>query len=69
MAVAGTILSPAVAAIPAHAEKAVAPEKNPPGDIPDTQVFIDYTSPEGFTLKSSGRLGAHRPGRWRKLRR
>ncbi|WP_246717523.1 hypothetical protein [Oricola nitratireducens] len=51
MAVAGTILSPAVAAIPAHAEKAVAPEKNPPGDIPDTQVFIDYTSPEGFTLK------------------
>ena len=33
------------------AEKPVQPEKNPPGDIPDTQVFIDYTSPEGFTLK------------------
>lgn len=33
------------------AEKAVQPEKNPPGDIPDTQVFIDYASPQGFTLK------------------
>ncbi len=33
------------------AEKPVQQEKNPPGDIPDTQVFIDYTSPEGFTLK------------------
>lgn len=38
--------------IPAFAaEKAVPAEKNPPGDIPDTQVFIDYASPEGFTLK------------------
>src|SRR5262245_41900201 len=26
-------------------------EKNPPGDIPDTQVFIDYSSPQGFTVK------------------
>lgn len=26
-------------------------EKNPPGDIPDSQVFIDYHSPRGFTLK------------------
>lgn len=25
--------------------------KNPPGDIPDNQVFIDYYSPHGFTLK------------------
>ncbi|MCZ8544012.1 hypothetical protein OOJ09_07465 [Mesorhizobium qingshengii] len=33
------------------AEKPVQQEKNPPGDIPDTQVFIDYTSPDGFTLK------------------
>jgi hypothetical protein len=33
------------------AEKAVAPEKNPPGDIPDTQVFVDYRSPLGFSLK------------------
>ncbi len=29
----------------------VAPEKNPPGDIPDDQVFIDYKAPEGFILK------------------
>ncbi|TPI11722.1 hypothetical protein [Mesorhizobium sp. B4-1-1] len=35
----------------AAAEKAVPAEKNPPGDIPDSQVFIDYASPEGFTMK------------------
>lgn len=33
------------------AEKPVAAEKNPPGDIPDTQVFIDYAAPQGFALK------------------
>jgi hypothetical protein len=33
------------------AEQAVAPEKNPPGDIPDSQVFIEYRSPLGFSLK------------------
>ncbi|MGO4569144.1 hypothetical protein AB4Z52_29860 [Rhizobium sp. 2YAF20] len=38
--------SPALAA-----EKAVPAEINPPGDIPDTQVFIDYLSPLGFTMK------------------
>jgi hypothetical protein len=32
-------------------ETAVAPEKNPPGDIPDNQVFITYKSPQGFSLK------------------
>ncbi len=32
-------------------EKAVTPEKNPPGDIPDTQVFIDYVSPLGVAMK------------------
>lgn len=32
-------------------EKLVAPEKNPPGDIPDNQVFVTYNSPEGFSLK------------------
>ncbi len=37
---------------PAHAaEKAVAPEHNPPGDIPDTQTFVPYASPLGFTIK------------------
>jgi hypothetical protein len=29
------------------AEKSVAPEKNPPGDIPDTQVFVKYASSQG----------------------
>lgn len=29
----------------------VKPEKNPPGDIPDNQVFIVYQSPLGFTIK------------------
>ena len=33
------------------AEKPVAPEHNPPGDIPDTQVFVSYASPLGFTIK------------------
>jgi hypothetical protein len=28
-------------------EKPVAPEKNPPGDIPDSQVFVNYTSIQG----------------------
>ena len=32
-------------------ETAVAPETNPPGDIPDNQVFITYTSPDGFSMK------------------
>jgi hypothetical protein len=36
--------------IPA-AETPLAPEHNPPGDIPDNQVFIDFFSPLGFTLK------------------
>jgi hypothetical protein len=33
------------------AEQPVKPEKNPPGDIPDNQVFIDYASPFGFSVK------------------
>ncbi len=37
-------------AVPAQAETAVAPEKNPPGDIPDSQVFIDYAG-AGYALK------------------
>lgn len=27
------------------------PEPHPPGDIPDTQVFVDYRSPLGFSIK------------------
>jgi hypothetical protein len=33
------------------AESAVKPEKNPPGDIPDDQVFITYGSPLGYSLQ------------------
>ncbi|BCG77383.1 hypothetical protein [Mesorhizobium sp. 113-3-3] len=45
-------LVPVLGILPASAaEKPVQPEKNPPGDIPDSQVFIDYTSPQGFALK------------------
>jgi hypothetical protein len=32
-------------------EQPMAPETNPPGDIPDSQVFIAYDSPLGLTLK------------------
>ncbi|BAV48935.1 lipoprotein [Mesorhizobium sp. 113-1-2] len=43
---------PVLGSLPASAaEKPVQPEKNPPGDIPDSQVFIDYISPQGFALK------------------
>jgi hypothetical protein len=33
------------------AEQPVAREKNPPGDIPDTQVFVTYHSALGFSIK------------------
>ncbi|HTN97965.1 MAG TPA: hypothetical protein VL101_13405 [Nordella sp.] len=35
----------------ALAETAVTPEVSPPGDIPDSQVFITFTSPDGFSIK------------------
>ncbi|HEY2892053.1 MAG TPA: hypothetical protein VGJ31_15565 [Dongiaceae bacterium] len=31
-------------------EQPVAPEANPPGDIPDSQAFVPYTSPLGFAF-------------------
>jgi hypothetical protein len=41
-----------IAGTPAMAtERPAAPEKNPPGDIPDTQVFVIYISPLAFSLK------------------
>lgn len=45
-------------------EKPVAPEKNPPGDIPDNQAFVKYASsqggyelevPEGWARKENGK--------------
>jgi len=38
-------------AVPAFAETPIVPEVNPPGDIPDSQAFITFTSPYGFSLK------------------
>ena len=49
MLAAGTVAVPQAPAV--AAEKAIAPEHNPPGDIPDTQVFVPYASPLGFTIK------------------
>lgn len=34
-------------AAPLPTEVAIAPEVNPPGDIPDNQAFVTYTSPAG----------------------
>ncbi len=50
-----TALTPAALAqtnapIPAQ-QQPLAPETNPPGDIPDTQAFVTYTSPQGFHLE------------------
>lgn len=42
--------APLIAPSPVYAETAVAPERNPPGDIPDSQVFIDYSG-QGYSLK------------------
>lgn len=36
---------------PSASERPLVPEKNPPGDIPDNQVFIEYRSPLGFNIK------------------
>ena len=46
-----------------HAANPNAPEKNPPGDIPDTQVYVPYAAPgggyvikvpEGWSRRTSG---------------
>ncbi|MDL2409185.1 hypothetical protein PY650_26835 [Rhizobium calliandrae] len=44
-------LLPAIAQGALATEAPAAAEKNPPGDIPDNQVFISYVSPLGFSLK------------------
>jgi hypothetical protein len=44
-------MAPGLAPPVAAQEQPVAPETNPPGDIPDSQVFVTYTSPAGFSLK------------------
>lgn len=51
VAVAGLGGAPLVVAGAAWAEAAVAPERNPPGDIPDSQVFVIYANTAGYSLK------------------
>lgn len=50
VAIAAVLASAAVPQI-ARAETAVAPEVSPPGDIPDNQAFIVFSSPTGFSVK------------------
>jgi hypothetical protein len=45
------ILLSCVVPAQAQAEKPIALEHNPPGDIPDNQVFVTYASPDGFEIK------------------
>ena len=51
LGVAGVLVVAVEATSALAVEKPVPMEKNPPGDIPVTQVFIDYAAPQGFTLK------------------
>ena len=47
-----TVVAP-LAPIPAVAqEKAIAPEVNPPGDIPDNQQFVTFVAMQGASLKT-----------------
>jgi hypothetical protein len=43
--------SAALSTIRSSTETPVPPEVNPPGDIPDSQVFIEYASPSGYALE------------------
>lgn len=43
--------SPASATPAASSTQPIAAEKNPPGDIPDSQAFVAFTSPLGFSIK------------------
>jgi hypothetical protein len=45
------LVAPTMAQQQQQTEQPLKPEKNPPGDIPDNQVFITYASPRGFSFK------------------
>jgi hypothetical protein len=51
LALSALTIAPIVASSAVAQETAIAPEKNPPGDIPDSQVFIQYKSPLGFSIE------------------
>ena len=51
-ALAFALFTPSPASVfAAGTETAVTPEVNPPGDIPDSQAFINFNSPAGFSVK------------------
>lgn len=45
------VLAVVIAAVPAMAVHAAAPEAHSAGDIPDSQVFVPFDSPLGFSIK------------------
>jgi hypothetical protein len=45
------LVAPTMAEQQQQTEQPLKQEKNPPGDIPDNQVFITYASPRGFSFK------------------
>jgi hypothetical protein len=45
------LVAPTMAQQQQQTEQPLKQEKNPPGDIPDNQVFITYASPRGFSFK------------------
>jgi hypothetical protein len=51
LALSAVTIAPIVISSATAQETAVAVEKNPPGDIPDSQVFVQYKSPLGFSIK------------------
>ncbi len=46
-----TVLALAACIQQAQAETPIAAEVSPPGDIPDNQAFVSFSSPAGFTIK------------------
>lgn len=51
VAIAALLGLPLASTIAIAAERPAVAEKNPPGDIPDSQAFVTYVSPSGFSLQ------------------
>jgi len=51
LAVTSPVALGAAAGLAEAAEAVLPAERNPPGDIPDSQVFIDYAGPSGIHVK------------------
>lgn len=46
-----TTSAPSASGTTGTAQTPIAPEKNPPGDIPDNQAYVAWVSPGGFSVK------------------